>query len=56
LNICAGTTSQIRQVLAKPEILQTLNQMLWQDDIDVKKEICYVFKNMGNSGDKKAIL
>lgn len=43
-------------MVAKAEIIMALGVMFWQDEIDVQKEIAYVFKNMGHSADKKAIL
>ena len=30
--------------------------MFWSDELDVKKEICYIFKNIGLVGDKKVVL
>jgi importin subunit alpha-6/7 len=55
-NICAGTVSQIRQVLFNTELVLQVGSMFWADEIDIRKEICYIFRNMGHSGDKRAIL
>lgn len=55
-NICAGTTSQVRQVVGKAELMIALGGMLWQEEIDVRKEIAYIFKNMGHTADKRATL
>lgn len=43
-------------MVANAEIMIMLGGMLWQEEIDVRKEIAYIFKNMGHSADKRAIL
>lgn len=55
-NLCAGTASQVRQVLARSDLIQKIGVMFWSDELDVKKEICYIFKNLGRMGEKKAVL
>jgi hypothetical protein len=36
-NICAGTASQVRQVLCKADLLIKLGTMFWEDEMDIKK-------------------
>lgn len=49
-NICAGTSSQINQVLSNSNLLLKLSQLFLQDELDVRREICYVFSNMSELG------
>jgi hypothetical protein len=43
-------------VVAKADLIIALGAMFWQDELDVKKEIAFIFKNMGHSADKRTIL
>ena len=46
-NLAAATLSQINQLLAREDLFKKLGQMFFDDHLDVKLEIMYVFVNLG---------
>ena len=55
-NLCAGTASQVRQVLSRQDLFLKLGAMFWGDEIDIRKEICFIFRNMGQVGERQLVL
>ena len=55
-NICGGTLSQVAQTIKQKNLLAKVAVMFHQDDPIIRKEICYVFKNMAHNGEKESVL
>ena len=46
-NIAAGTISQIDQLLKREDIFTQISRMYFEDQLEVKQELMYVFVNLG---------
>ena len=55
-NIAAGTKRQITELLGERQLMRQVAMIFHEDQIDVRKEACYVFSNMCLLGEKEVVL
>ena len=54
-NLCAGPLDHIQKCIFYPELFTKLKELLVWDEIDVKREIVYVFVNMCHLGNPEEL-
>ena len=55
-NIAASPSRQLNQLLDQKSLLRKVSTLFLNDDLLVRKEICYVFSNMSQLGDRERVM
>jgi hypothetical protein len=55
-NISAGTSSQVAQILSNLPLFEKLKTMLFDDEITIRTEISYIFKNLCSSAHREKVM